>query len=117
MLPKNKSLQLWRTVLHSDIRFCFTLNTGHDFTLANVCDTFKEVGIGEPDWQEVSRNLKLGLYGQVSFTELYEAWCKCDPSWEKLSYALGKFTEYQQVAKQAKKKAGVCVMNALKVCK
>ena len=92
------------------------MNTGHDFTLANVCDTFKEVEIEEPDWQEVSSNLELVIYGQVSVTELYEAWCKCGPSWEMLSQALGKFSEYQQVAKQAKKKAGVYRMNALKVC-
>ena len=100
----------------NDIRFLFTLNTGHDFTLPNMCDTFKEVGIDEPDWQKVSSNLKLVLYGQVSVTELYEAWYKCDQSWEKLSHALGRFTEYQRVAKQAKKNAGMCMMNVLKVC-
>ena len=98
-------------------KFWFTLNTGHEFTLANMRDTFKEVGIEEPDWQQVSSNLQLVLYGQVSLTELYEAWCKCDPSWTKLSQALEKFPEYQRVARQAKKKAGACMMNALKVCK
>ena len=101
----------------NDIRFLFTLITGHDFTQPNMCDTFKEVGIQEPDWQKVSSNLKLVLYGQVSVTDLYEAWYKCDPSWEKLSHALGKFTKYQQVAKQAKKKAGVSMITAFKVCK
>ena len=70
-------------------------------------DTFKEADVEEPNWQTVSSNLKLVMYGQVSVTEFYQAWR--NPSWEKLSHALEKSHEYHQVAELAKKKAGVCV--------
>ena len=70
-------------------------------------DTFKEADVEEPNWQTVSSNLELVMYGQVSVTEFYQAWR--NPSWEKLSHALEKSHEYHQVAELAKKKAGVCV--------
>ena len=87
------------------------LTAGHDFTVEKMCETFKEATIAEPNWQEVSSKLGLVLYGQVSSTELYQAWCtKCGPSWKALFEALQKFDGYQQVAKKAKKKAGACVI-------
>ena len=79
---------------------------GPELTATEVCNIFKEVGIEEPDWQTVGSELGLELYGHVSVAELYNAWCNCDPSWEKLSQALGKFPKYHEVAGQAKKKAG-----------
>ena len=83
------------------------LFAGCELTVETMCSTFKEVKLEEPNWQTVSKELGLDLYGQVSAEELYQAWCKHNPSWEKLSQALGKFPRYKQVAKQAKKKAGM----------
>ena len=70
-------------------------------------DTFKEANVKEPNWQTVSSNLGLVMYGQVSVVEFYQAWR--NPSWEKLSHGLEKCHKYQRVAELAKKKAGVCV--------
>ena len=86
------------------------MTAGHDFTVDEIRDTFKEALNEEPNWQKVSSNLGLDLSGQVSVTEFYQAWCKYDPSWEKLSQALEKFDEYQQVANQTKKNTGVGVL-------
>ena len=76
--------------------------------MEKMCETFKEAKIDEPNWLEVSSKLGLALYGQVSSAELYQAWSKRGPSWNKLFQALQKYDRYEQVAKQAKKKAGVC---------
>ena len=76
--------------------------------MEKMCETFKEAKIEEPNWLEVSSKLGLALYGHVSSAELYQVWSKRGPSWMKLFQALQKFDGYQQVAKQAKKKAGVC---------
>lgn len=77
--------------------------------MEKICETFKEAKIEEPNWHQVSSKLGLVLYGQVSSTELYHAWCtKSGPSWKALFQVLQKFDRYQQVAKLAKKKAGVC---------
>ena len=84
------------------------LTAGHDFTMEKMCETFKEAQIEEPNWLDVSSKLGLSLCGQVSSAELYQAWSKRGPSWNKLFQALQKFDGYQQVAKQAKKKAGGC---------
>ena len=89
----------------------FILNAGDEFTVAEMekmCNTFKEVGIEEPNWQVVSRKLGLVLYGQVLAAELYQAWS--NPSWGELSQALGEFPEYKKVAEQAKIKAGVSIV-------
>ena len=89
------------------IRILIYLTAGHELTAEKMCEMFKEAKIEEPNWLEVSSKLGIVLYGQVSSTELYQAWCKRGPSWNKLFQALQKFDGYQQVAKQAKKKAGV----------
>ena len=83
------------------------LFAGCELTLATMCITFKEVQLEEPNWQTVSKKLGLDLYGQVSADELYQAWYKHSPSWEKLSQALERIQGYKEVAKQAKKKAGM----------
>ena len=71
---------------------------------------FKEAKVEEPNWHDVGSKLGLVLYGQVSSAELYQAWSKHSPSWNKLFQALEKLKldGYQKVAKQAKKKAGLC---------
>ena len=73
-----------------------------------IRDTFKEAKIDEPNWQTVCTKLGLELPGHVSASELFQAWLKRGPSWQKLFMALGLFPEYQQVANLAKKKAGLC---------
>lgn len=80
---------------------------GCELTVETMCSIFKEVELKEPNWQTVSKQLGLDLYGQVSAEELYQAWCTHSPSWERLSQALGKFQEYKEVAIKAKKKAGM----------
>lgn len=80
---------------------------GCELTVKTMCSIFKEVTLEEPNWQTVSKQLGLDLYGQVSAEELYQAWCTHSPSWERLSQALGKFQEYKEVANKAKKKAGM----------
>ena len=87
------------------------MTPGDEFTVAEMekmCDTFKEVGIKEPNWQVVSSKLGLVLYGQVSAAELYRAWD--NPSWRKLSQALERLPGYQKVTEQAKIKAGVSMV-------
>lgn len=76
--------------------------------MEEVCDTFTEVGVKEPNWLAVSSNLGLNLLGQVSAEELCQAWY--NPSWKKLSVALQGLHGYQKVAELAKKKAGVGVV-------
>ena len=89
------------------IRILIYLTAGHELTVEKICEMFKEAKTEEPNWLEVSSKLGLALCGQVSSSELYQAWCKHRPSWMTLFQALQKFDGYQQVAKQAKKKAGV----------
>ena len=78
--------------------------------MEKMCEMFKEAEIEEPNWQEVTSKLGLVLYGHVSSSELYQAWCKHRPSWKSLFQALEKLDGYQQVAKKAKKNAGECVI-------
>lgn len=70
----------------------------------------------EPNWKTVSSKLELNLHGQVSAEELYQAWCKCGPSWKNLSQALTEFPKYTRVLEKARKKAGMSVLHVISFC-
>jgi len=88
----------------------FSYITGYAFTVKEICQTLKEAGIENPNWQKVSSNLEVELYGQVTAEEFYQSWCKYHTSWEKLSRALKKFHGYHNVAKLAERNAGINVV-------
>ena len=85
-------------------------SAGEKLNAETLRELLTEAGVHSPDWECIGKQLGLQIKGQISATDVFEAWCAKDfkASWIKLAHAIEKVEEYKHAAQNIHEKQGIC---------
>ena len=83
-----------------------------DLKPSTVSSILHDFEIQTLDWKTIGKCL--GLESHILSTVFFKKWHahahNCNPSWERLAWALGKLWQYKRAVTAAKERAGMYVM-------